>query len=141
MTPLAVGSPLTAHLYRLDGGGELQIRWQGERLQVEVTARPEAPERTLTFTRPPEALCRCEVCDEMWGDPALFPACEAAHSRAGEEACEALLGCVRHDPLFAPGCPEGQVHAFASNACFTPCDEDNPCEKEAARSGTGLRCA
>ena len=125
--PLAVGSPLTAHLYRLDGGGELQIRWRGERLLVEVTARPEAPERTLTFTRPPDALCRCDVCDEMWGDAALFPACEAAHAGTGEEACEALLGCVRHDPLFAPICPEGQVHAFASNACFTPCDEDNPC--------------
>ncbi|WP_434418603.1 alginate O-acetyltransferase AlgX-related protein [Nannocystis pusilla] len=127
VTPLAIGAPLRAHLYRLDGGGELQIRWQGERLQVKVTARPAAPERTLTFTRPPDALCRCDVCDEMWGDPALFPACEAAYSGAGEEACEALLGCVRHDPLFAPGCPEGQVHAFASNACFTPCDEDNPC--------------
>ncbi|MCY0987332.1 hypothetical protein OV203_09380 [Nannocystis sp. ILAH1] len=126
VTPLASGSPLRAQLYRLDGGGELQIRWQGERLQVEVTARPEAPEQTLTFTRPPDALCRCDVCDEMWGDPALFPACEAAYA-GDEEACEALLGCVRHDPLFAPGCPEGQVHAFASNACFMSCDEDNPC--------------
>ncbi|MFZ6181528.1 alginate O-acetyltransferase AlgX-related protein [Nannocystis pusilla] len=137
VTPLVVGAPLTAHLYRLDGGGELQIRWQGERLQVEVTARPEAPERRLTFTRPPDALCRCDVCDEMWGDAALFPACEAAQTGAGEAVCEALLGCVRHDPLFAPVCPEGQVHAFASNACFTPCDEDNPCEKGRCTSWHG----
>ncbi|PCC73117.1 hypothetical protein NAEX_06205 [Nannocystis exedens] len=129
VTPLSVGSPLTARLYRLDGVGELRIGWEAAQPRVEVVGLAEAPGRSLVFTRPPDALCRCDTCDEMWGDPALVPACKAGQTEAKGDGCEALLGCVRHDPLFAPDCPEGQVHAFASNACFTPCDDDNPCEK------------
>src|SRR5690606_33146502 len=113
VTPLAVGAPLTARLRRLDGAGELRVRWEaaaeGPRLVAEVVGLEEAPDGPLVFSRPPEALCDCDVCDEMWGDPSLFEACARAYPEAGEGRCEALLGCVRHDPLFAPECPEGQV--------------------------------
>ena len=37
------------------------------------------------------------------------------------------IACVQNDPLFAPSCPEGHVHAFASNACFAVCDDAHPC--------------
>ncbi|WAS96145.1 alginate O-acetyltransferase AlgX-related protein [Nannocystis punicea] len=127
VTPLPQGAPLTARLYRLDGVGELRIGWEGEQLQAEVVGSTQPPGRSLLFSRPPDELCGCEPCDEMWGDPVLLPACKAAQTQPVKRACEALLACVRHDPLFAPVCPEGQVHAFASNACFTPCDADNPC--------------
>ncbi|WP_272089261.1 alginate O-acetyltransferase AlgX-related protein [Nannocystis bainbridge] len=127
VTPLAIGAPLTAKLHRLDGAGELRIRWQGARLVTEVVALRDEPERRLTFTQPPDELCGCDTCDAMWGDPALYAVCKAGQAAKVKDGCEALLGCVRHDPLFAPMCPEGQVHAFASNACFSPCDADNPC--------------
>lgn len=135
VTPLAPGEPLTARLYRLDGAGELRIRWEpderGPQLRAEVVALHGVPARPLTFTRPPGILCRCDTCDEMWGEPALDAACEAAHPGEPDKVCDAVLACVRHDPLFAPECPEGQVHAFASNACFTPCDAENPCARGA----------
>ncbi len=62
-------------------------------------------------------------CGELWGDIDLTRACEQAYP--GD--CEALLSCVQHDPLFAPACPQGSVHAFTSNACFIVCDEAHPC--------------
>jgi hypothetical protein len=66
----------------------------------------------------------CEPsCGELWGDPALTSACEQAHPND----CAGLLACVQHDPLFAPPCGAGSVHAFASNACFALCDDANPC--------------
>jgi hypothetical protein len=61
-------------------------------------------------------------CSLMWGDPRLAAACTAAFP-----GCDARLACVQNDPIFAPACPEGQVHAFASNACFTACDAAHPC--------------
>lgn len=64
-----------------------------------------------------------ESCGELWGDPALTSACEQAHPND----CAGLLACVQHDPLFAPPCGAGSVHAFASNACFALCDDANPC--------------
>lgn len=132
VTPLQSGAPFSARLRRLDGWGELQIRWRilrtvGPRPQVQVQARSEGPRGPLEFSATTGALCRCEPCDEMWGEPALVAACTRAWG--DDDQCEALLGCVRHDPLFAPPCPRGKVHAFASNACFAPCDADNPCEQ------------
>ncbi|MEZ4453067.1 MAG: hypothetical protein R3B09_26640 [Nannocystaceae bacterium] len=77
-------------------------RWFGERL-------PEG--------------CR-SACINVFGDRGLLGACEAAFP---EREASARLSCVQNDPLFAPPCPEGQVHAFASNRCFAACDPDHPC--------------
>ena len=62
------------------------------------------------------------ACSSLWGDQRLAEACVAAHAR-----CDERLACAQNDPLFAPACPPGQIHAFASNACFVPCDPQHPC--------------
>jgi len=61
-------------------------------------------------------------CSQLWGDPDLLAACSASHT-----TCADKLACAQNDPLAAPTCPEGQVHAFASNACFAACDPAHPC--------------
>ncbi|MDC0670575.1 alginate O-acetyltransferase AlgX-related protein [Nannocystis radixulma] len=66
-----------------------------------------------------------EVCSDLWGDPELIAACTRTYPE--DKDCAARLACTQNDPLFAPSCPEGQVHAFASNRCWTPCDEAHPC--------------
>ena len=66
-----------------------------------------------------------ESCGGMWIDLALGEACREVH---GEACSPELFSCMQHDPLFAPPCPEGTIHAFASNACFALCDEAHPCE-------------
>lgn len=63
------------------------------------------------------------ACSDLWGDPRLAAECE----RAFPDDCARRLACVQNDPLFAPQCPDGQVHAFASNACFAVCDDAHPC--------------
>ncbi|WAS92610.1 alginate O-acetyltransferase AlgX-related protein [Nannocystis punicea] len=67
-----------------------------------------------------------EVCSDLWGDPSLIAACTLKYPE--DKDCAARLACAQNDPLFPPTCPEGQVHAFASNHCRTPCDEAHPCE-------------
>ena len=66
--------------------------------------------------------CR-NACTELWGDSRLAEAC----TRTFPDDCVSRLACVQNDPLFAPVCPEGQVHAFASNACFPVCDPVRTC--------------
>ncbi|MEZ4448136.1 MAG: hypothetical protein R3B09_01570 [Nannocystaceae bacterium] len=53
------------------------------------------------------------------------------------DACARLVACVQNDPLVAPTCPEGQVHAFASNACFALCDDAHPCATGACTEWRG----
>lgn len=65
------------------------------------------------------------VCSDLWGDPGLIAACTRAYPEVTD--CAKRLACAQNDPLFAPPCPDGQVHAFASNACFAACDETRPC--------------
>ncbi|MDC0717433.1 alginate O-acetyltransferase AlgX-related protein [Nannocystis bainbridge] len=72
-----------------------------------------------------------DVCSDLWGDPSLIAACTRAHP--ADKDCAARLACVQNDPLFAPACPEGQILAFASNTCRSPCDEAHPCQE-------GARC-
>ena len=62
------------------------------------------------------------ACTSLWGDPRLAAACLAAYSK-----CDERLACVQSDPLLPITCPEGQIHAFASNACFPVCDPEHPC--------------
>ncbi len=78
-------------------------------------------ERLCDPERPSEGECPL-VCGSLWGDPRLAAACTGAHGK-----CEERLACAQNDPLFAPACPEGQIHAFASNACFAVCDPQRPC--------------
>jgi len=68
--------------------------------------------------------CR-EACADLWADPALLAPCKAAF---GPDQCAKLLACAQNDPLAAPTCPEGQIHAFASNNCYAACDDAHPCE-------------
>lgn len=65
------------------------------------------------------------VCSDLWADPGLIAACTRVYPEPSH--CAQRLACVQNDPLFAPPCPEGHVHAFASNACFAACDEARPC--------------
>ena len=46
---------------------------------------------------------------------------------AAYSKCDERLACVQSDPLFPITCPEGQIHAFANNACFPVCDPEHPC--------------
>jgi hypothetical protein len=48
---------------------------------------------------------------------------------AAHAECKTRIACMQHDPIAAPACPEGQVHAFASNACFAACDPAHPCAR------------
>jgi hypothetical protein len=66
-----------------------------------------------------------EACAELWADPALIAPCKAAF---GEGDCAALLACAQNDPLAAPTCPQGQIHAFATNHCYAACDDAHPCQ-------------
>jgi hypothetical protein len=76
------------------------------------------PRRSDEYARAPPAS---RAAATMWGDQRLAAACLAAFTE-----CDERLACVQNDPLFAPACPEGQVHAFASNACFAVCDAPTP---------------
>jgi hypothetical protein len=156
VTPLTIGQNVTARLHWKKQIRELQIRWPaGEDGKprfvgsfVDVEGEPTMPEPSAAAVQ----LCGChhfitheqwceqpggadydsetywvdgcrEACTEVWGDPDLAAACD----KAFPNDCAALLGCVQNDPLFAPPCPEGSVHAFASNACFVACDQTHPC--------------
>ncbi|MFV8754563.1 alginate O-acetyltransferase AlgX-related protein [Nannocystaceae bacterium ST9] len=157
VTPLTVGENLTARLHWNKQIRELQIRWPaGADGQPKFAGSFVAIEGTPTIAEPSMAatrLCNCHqqvhqenwceqaggtdysgegsyyvdgcrtACTELWGDPTLVDACDTSFA----SDCGKLLACVQNDPLFAPNCPEGSVHAFASNACFVACDEAHPC--------------
>jgi hypothetical protein len=155
VTPLTPGAPLTARFHWKSGAQDLEIRWpagadgepkfHGAFTEVaQAAAPPEAPLGAAL------GLCACHqqlngeqfclrpgnaeeydewpegcrpACGDLWGDPRLAADCE----RAFPGDCAGRLACVQNDPLFAPPCPEGQVHAFAGNACFSVCDDAHPC--------------
>jgi hypothetical protein len=149
VTPLTIGEPLTARFVFGKQVRELRITWPlgedgkpkfvGEFVDVEGQAGAKPPSAAV------EQLCGshvlvefeqwCEAGDEdgaygcrdscagLWGDERLLEACKATF---GDEF-RRVLSCVQHDPLSAPPCPTGSVHAFASNACFAACDEAHPC--------------
>ncbi len=154
VTPMTVGEPITARFRSKAAVRDLEIRWPAgpdgkPRFQgafVDVKGEPSseaAPDPAV------DALCTCHradtketfcgqlgniddydsgptecqpACGNLWGDPGLAAACERAYPE-----CKARLACAQNDPIFAPTCPEGQVHAFASNACFAVCDPAHPC--------------
>lgn len=139
-----------------DGGGEGGPKIGGEfiKLDEEPRAEPSYEQDSALAELIPE-LCECKAelnpdswliergdyddeyysaaswdwehsCGSMWVDLALASACGETH----EVSCNAARwSCMQHDPLFAPECPEGQLHAFASNACFAACDDLHPCEQ------------
>ncbi len=157
VTPLQVGSNITARLHWAKQSRELQIRWplgdDGKAKFVASFVELETPPIVAAPSEAATQLCGhhqaqiqekwCEqsgstdydgndsyyvdgcrtACTELWGDPALFATCS---TRFGAEL-DKVLACVQNDPLFAPKCAEGSVHAFASNACFVACDATHPC--------------
>ena len=86
-----------------------------ERHQEHVCDAAAEPPQTDT------AACPL-ACSSLWADQRLIPACLAAYSK-----CDERLACAQSDPLFPLTCPEGQIHAFANNACFVVCDAEHPC--------------
>ena len=153
VTPLTPGTPVTARFHWKTGALDLEIRWPGGAdgeprfhgafVPVAETPPPQGP-------APADDLCACHqqvaheqfclrpgnaeewdewpegcrpACGDLWGDPRLAAEC----TRAYPGDCAARLACAQNDPLFAPTCPDGHVHAFAGNACFAVCDEAHPC--------------
>lgn len=157
VTPMTIGAPITARFFFKKAAHDLEVRWPaGEGGEprfsaafVKVDAAP--PPADAAQTAAADGLCACHervtrenlcalkgsiddyddvagceiVCGGLWGDLGLAAACAAAYPK--EADCAARLACVQNDPLFAPTCPEGQFHAFASNACFAACDDARPC--------------
>jgi SGNH hydrolase-like domain, acetyltransferase AlgX len=149
VTPLTIGEPLTARFVFGKQVRELRITWPlgddgkpkfvGELVDVEGQAGAKPASAAV------EQLCKAHVevtgeqwcaegddwsawncresCAGLWGDPNLSEACRAAFGADHRR----VLSCVQHDPLSAPACPAGSVHAFASNACFAACDVAHPC--------------
>jgi hypothetical protein len=149
-TPLTIGAPITARFHFAKQIRELQVRWPvgddgkpkfvAEFVDIEGEPMAKQPEAGL------ERLCACyqttsserwceetypdgeahgcnESCGGLWADPKLAQACLGAYG----DSCEQILSCVQNDPLTAPECPDGSVHAFASNACFAVCDAAHAC--------------
>lgn len=149
VTPLTIGEPFTARLVFGKHVRELRITWPlddegkpkfvGAFVDVEGQAGAQPPSAAV------ERLCKSHIavtaerwcasadqweawdcresCGELWGEPALLDSCAAAYGTDDRR----VLSCVQHDPLSAPPCPAGSVHAFASNACFVACDPAHPC--------------
>lgn len=153
VTPMTVGAPITAHFHWKGKVRELSVRWpanaDGKPKFVGAFAElKDVPARQDPLAPAITALCECSeglssdefcefpgtgqaddgaygcvtVCSKLWGDPRLAQACTAAFP-----ACKDRLACLQNDPIVAPKCPEGQAHAFASNACFAICDPAHPC--------------
>jgi len=154
VTPMTIGEPITARFVWKSATRDLEIRWptgaDGKPRFTGAFVDAPAEQRTPTPHTAVEALCACHealtherlcaktndenkwyqypemctpVCGNLWGDPDLDTACLAAHG----DKCEDRIACAQNDPLAAPTCPEGQTHAFASNACFAVCDPARPC--------------
>ncbi|MBK9756473.1 MAG: hypothetical protein IPO88_23845 [Nannocystis sp.] len=154
VTPMTIGQPITARFAWKRNVRELQIRWPagpdgkpqftGAFVEPPPQQRADAAPPAHPLAAPIAGLCDCHrqlhnervcadpdndyydgcplACGKLWGDPRLAAACIAAFSK-----CEERLACAQNDPLFTITCPEGQVHAFASNACFPVCDPQHPC--------------
>lgn len=156
VTPMTIGEPINARFSWAKDTHELQIRWPdgdggepkfvGEFIKISHEPQP-AHEAAAVIA----ALCAChkqltretlcadqgglgedsyvdecqQVCSDLWGDPDLIAACAGAHP--GDDQCAQRIACAQNDPLFAPTCPKGHVHAFASNHCFAVCDDAHPC--------------
>lgn len=151
VTPLTLGQPLTARFHWQSGAHDLEISWAeaGEqRPEGRFIARPGvAAPAVTTPSAAVEGLCKCQqdrgsdrvciyandepvgmspcrpACTDLWGDPRLAETCAAVFPLD----CTSRMACAQNDPLFAPVCPPGQVHAFASNRCFAVCDDIRPC--------------
>jgi hypothetical protein len=149
VTPLTIGEPLTARFTFGKLVRELRITWpigdDGKPKFVGEIVTVEGSGGVKPASVAVEQLCKshitvnyeqwCEGGDEasawgcrescagLWGDPSLLEPCAAAFPKDDRR----LLSCVQHDPLSAPPCPDGSIHAFASNACFAVCDGAHPC--------------
>lgn len=153
VTPLLVGKPITARVYMQAGTWDLEVRWNESgpepRPEGKFVARPTVT--APAFAAPSEAvqgLCTCDAehtkarvctyanddqqvgmpdcrqaCSQLWGDPQLAETCAATFPND----CTSRLACAQNDPTFAPVCPPGQAHAFASNRCFAVCDAVRTC--------------
>lgn len=157
-TPLTIGAPITARFHFAKQIRELQVRWPvgedgkpkfvGEFVDVDGEPKTEPSQVAVA------ALCACyeqtahefwcadteweardceESCGGLWADPKLTESCTGAFA----DDCERVLSCVQNDPLSAPECPTGSVHAFASNACFAACDEAHSCASGACTPWQG----
>jgi len=154
VTPLTIGRPITARFHWQTGAHDLEITWSADgageqRPEGRFIARPGvAAPAVTTPSAAVEGLCKCQgergrdrlciyandepvgmspcrpACTDLWGDPRLAEACGATFPLD----CASRLACAQNDPLFAPVCPPGQVHAFASNACFAVCDAVRTCQ-------------
>jgi hypothetical protein len=149
VTPLTIGEPLTARFTFAKQVRELRITWPagddgkpkfvGEFVDVDGSpgARPMPAnvEQVCSYFKStnldiwcadgsPESAWDCRTaCGALWGDERLIDACIAAFASDKTQ----WLPCIQNDPLVAPPCPAGSIHAFASNACFAACDEAHPC--------------
>jgi hypothetical protein len=153
VTPLTLGQPLTARFHWQSGAHDLEISWVAnkageQRPEGRFIARPGvAAPAVTTPSAAVEGLCKCQqdrgsdrvciyandepvgmspcrpACTDLWGDPRLAETCAAVFPLD----CTSRMACAQNDPLFAPVCPPGQVHAFASNRCFAVCDDIRPC--------------
>ncbi|HEY0137695.1 MAG TPA: hypothetical protein VGB85_26600, partial [Nannocystis sp.] len=163
VTPMTIGEPITARFTWKSVTRDLEIRWptgpdgkprfSGAFVDVATDPAIHPPHPAV------EALCACHhiltretTCDDpgafegsdpsgckpscgnFWGDADLDAACSAAH---GSTCTAERIACVQNDPLAAPTCPEGQVHAFASNRCFAICDAPRPCSTGACTPWNG----
>ena len=153
VTPLTIGRPITARFHWQSGAHDLEISWVANKAgeqhpEGRFVARPGvAAPAVTTPSAAVEGLCKClqdrgsdnlciyandlpigmppcrPGCSELWGDAQLAETCAATFPLD----CTSRLACAQNDPLFAPVCPPGQVHAFASNRCFAVCDAIRPC--------------
>jgi len=150
VTPLTSGSPATIRFYWEDRVRDLNITWpagdDGEaHFSAEFVDVADAPGRPLVVDNIGTKMCACHkevhherwseeidedgrtfgsqtACREVWGQP------HALCMKSYKDDCAKFLACAQGDPLVAPACPDGQVHATATHACFAVCDSDHPCE-------------
>jgi len=153
VTPMTIGEPITAQFRWKSVTRNLEIRWPAgaDSKPRFAGAFVDAPaQQAASPAQHPavKALCECHngfyndefcedpgalnggdasgcepICGHFYADPDLDAACLAAHG----DKCPDRLACVQNDPLAAPTCLVGHVHAFASNRCFAVCDQVHPC--------------
>jgi hypothetical protein len=156
VTQLRVGEPISARFYWEDVAADFELSWYtdpggAQQSKAELIERPGVEPPAGGPSAAVLGLCKCQqevsasdvciypfdplgrkpigmpdcrkACVDLWGDSRLAEAC----TRTFPDDCVSRLACAQNDPLFAPVCPEGQVHAFASNACFPVCDPVRTC--------------